>query len=139
MERKCRTPTRPRHKDDVELVAKTSTLISNYRAFDLFTTAAGEEDLRKILAQWKEEPDQAKRSSEAWDVLKAYFESAPLISFHGISGSDTKETESAHIERFAHYVNVMQMLKEFIYSYVPCKSLDRTVHLSLLTRLLAPA
>ena len=124
MESKSRTPNPPsprqrsggRKQLSDELVARTTSLISNYRAFDLFTTAAGEEDLRKVLAQWREEPDESKRSSDAWDILNAYFESAPLIS----GGGGLDGSGGGSVESFAHYVNVMRMLKEFIHSYVFC-------------------
>ena len=89
-------------------------MISNYRAFDLFTTAAGEEDLRKVLAQWREETDESKRSSDAWDILNAYFESAPFVCVD----REREGVDGGAVERFAHYVNVMQMLKEFIHSCV---------------------
>ena len=125
MESKIRTPNpppsrsrsrserKPREQGD-ELIARTSSLISNYRAFDLFTTAAGEEDLRKVLAQWREETDESKRSSDAWDILNAYFESAPFVCVD----REREGVDGGAVERFAHYVNVMQMLKEFIHSCV---------------------
>ena len=127
MESKIRTPNPPPNRNrsrsrserkpgdqGEELIARTSSLISNYRAFDLFTTAAGEEDLRKVLAQWREETDESKRSSDAWDILNAYFESAPLLCVDHERGG----VHDGGVERFAHYVNVMQMLKEFIHSCV---------------------